>query len=94
MYFMARGVIRLSRDGEREHDAATFLAGDFFGEDALLSGEPYSATATAVTAAALYRLERVDLDVAIAHSPIIREALEKSGPWNLAITREDNRDSH
>jgi CPA1 family monovalent cation:H+ antiporter len=82
MYFIARGVVRLSRDGHgADHDIATFMAGDFFGEDALLRGEPYDATATAVTPASLYRLERGDLDVAIANSPIIREALEKNSPF-------------
>ncbi|HKF59434.1 MAG TPA: cyclic nucleotide-binding domain-containing protein, partial [Blastocatellia bacterium] len=94
MYFIARGVVRLSRDGAAEHDAATFLAGDFFGEDALLTGEPYGATATAVTAGSLYRLERVDLDVAIANSPVIREALEKGDASSLTIATEEKQDSH
>jgi len=39
-------------------------------------------------------LERVDLDVAIANSPVIREALEKGDSSNLAITTEDKQDSH
>jgi CPA1 family monovalent cation:H+ antiporter len=94
MYFIARGVVRLSKDGQgAEHDIATFMAGDFFGEGALLRGEPYNATATAVTPVSLYRLERGDLDVAIANSPIIREALEKNhDSAKTVITTEDHRD--
>jgi len=80
MYFIARGVVRLSRENEETSgDVATFMAGDYFGDDALLRGGPYLSTATAMTLCSLYRLERTDLEVAIANSPIIREALEKNG---------------
>jgi CPA1 family monovalent cation:H+ antiporter len=80
MYFIARGVVRLSseRDGA-SNDTATLMAGDFFGDSAVTAGEPYRATATAVTSCSLYRLERTDLEVAIANSPIIREALINNG---------------
>ena len=94
MYFIAHGVVRLSReDNGAERDVATFVAGDFFGEDALLGGKPYSATATAVTPCSLYRLERMDLDVAIANSPIIREALEKNHPSASGDMNRENRRS-
>src|SRR5215467_13508763 len=80
MYFIARGVMRSSKDGQGSSDeVATFIAGDFFGDDAVLSGGPYLSTATAMTSCSLYRLERADLEVAMANSPVIRDALERSG---------------
>jgi CPA1 family monovalent cation:H+ antiporter len=95
MYFIAHGVVRLSREENgASRDMATFMAGDFFGEGALLGGEPYGATATAVTRCSLYRLERMDLEVAIANSPIIREALEKNHHTETGpISAEDRLNS-
>ena len=63
MYFIAHGVVRVSR---AEHgvsrDLATMMAGEFFGEAALLSErQPRNATVTAVTPCTLYRLHRDDL---------------------------------
>ncbi|HKV40556.1 MAG TPA: cyclic nucleotide-binding domain-containing protein, partial [Blastocatellia bacterium] len=78
MFFIARGVVRLTRENNgASRDIATLMAGDFFGETALLPGEPYIDAATAVTPCSLYRLERVDLEVAMANDPIVRRALEK-----------------
>jgi CPA1 family monovalent cation:H+ antiporter len=77
MFFIAHGVVRLSREENGvARDIATLMAGDFFGEGAL-AGEPYRATATAMTPCALYSLERVDLQIAIESNPAIREALQK-----------------
>jgi CPA1 family monovalent cation:H+ antiporter len=79
IYFIARGVVRLSKQQDgTSSDAATLMAGDFFGESAAIAREPSGTTATAVTSCSLYRLERTDLEVAIANSPIIRDALMKN----------------
>lgn len=78
MYFISHGVVRVSREDQRvSRDLATLMAGDLFGETALLSGEPRNATVTAVTECTLYRLHRDDLEVAMATQPAIRKALEE-----------------
>jgi monovalent cation:H+ antiporter, CPA1 family len=78
MYFISHGVVRVSReDHGASRDLATLMAGDFFGEAALLGGEPRNATVTAVTECSLYKLHRDDLEVAMATQPAIRKALEE-----------------
>ena len=87
MYFIAHGVVRVSRE---EHgvwrDLATMMAGEFFGEVALLSGrQPRNATVTAVTHCTLYKLHRSDLEVAMAMQPAIRKALEEESHKRIAM---------
>lgn len=79
LYLIARGVVRVSRtvNGE-EHNLATLMAGDFFGEMALLHGEPRTATCRAVTPAAVYELRRRDFDKVRDVCPAIQAALEKA----------------
>jgi CPA1 family monovalent cation:H+ antiporter len=78
MYFISDGVVRVSREEQGvSRDLVTLMAGDFFGEAALLSREPRNATVTAVTECALYKLHRDDLEVAMATQPAIRKALEE-----------------
>lgn len=79
LFLVARGVIRVTRQEEEEkRDLATLLAGDFFGEMALLHGEPRTATCRAVTPCALYELRRTDLDAVRSACPQIQEALEEA----------------
>jgi len=77
LFLIARGVVRVSQavDG-MERDLATLLAGDFFGEMALLHGDPRTATCRAVTPCALHELRRADFQDAAAHCHAMREALE------------------
>jgi len=79
LFLVARGVIRVTRedDGKRRN-LATLMAGDFFGEMALLHQEPRTATCKAVTPCALYELRRTDLDALLAASPQIQQALEEA----------------
>ncbi len=78
MFLIARGVVRVSvRQDGKERDLATLLAGDFFGEMALLHGEPRTATCRAVTPCALHELRREDFDEAARHCPAMQEALER-----------------
>jgi CPA1 family monovalent cation:H+ antiporter len=75
MFFIAHGVVRLSRDeNDAARDIATLMAGDFFGEG-VLAGKTYRATATAMTPCSLYSLELVDLQIAVESNPAIRQAL-------------------
>jgi len=87
MYFIAHGVVRVSRaEHGMSRDLATMMAGEFFGEAALLSDrQPRSATVTAVTPCTLYKLHRDDLRVAMATQPAIRQALEEESHKRLAM---------
>jgi CPA1 family monovalent cation:H+ antiporter len=75
LFLIGRGVVRVLRDG---HNVATLLAGDFFGEAALLSGKPRNATVRAVTHCSLYELKRKDVDQLEQLRPVIRTALENA----------------
>jgi CPA1 family monovalent cation:H+ antiporter len=79
VFLIARGVVRVSREeGQATRDLTTLIAGDFFGEIALLRREPRTATVTAVTPCSLYELRREDLDVVIESFPSLRNALEEA----------------
>jgi len=78
LYIIARGVVRISRrEGYEWRHLATLMAGNFFGEAALLEHRPRNATVTAVTPCSLYKLRRKDLEVIIEVYPHIRRALEQ-----------------
>lgn len=79
LFLVARGVIRVIReDRGRKRNLATLMAGDFFGEMALLHREPRTATCKAVTPCALYELRRSDMEALLSVSPQIRQALEEA----------------
>lgn len=89
LYLVARGVVRVSRqDGGMARDLATLMAGDFFGEMALLHGGPRTATCRAVTPCALYELRREDIEAAREACPAIQEALEDADRTRRAELRE------
>src|SRR5262245_15248802 len=87
MYFIAHGVVRVSRvEHGMSRDLATMMAGEFFGEAALLNAhQPRSATVTAMTLCKLYKLHRDDLSVAMATQPAIRTALEEESRKRSAM---------
>ena len=79
LFLIARGVVRVSRLEQGEtHDMATLMAGDFFGEMALLHREPRTATVRAVTPCSLYELKRDDIGASMETYPSIRRALEEA----------------
>ena len=65
-------------DDVGERDIATLIAGDFFGEMALLHGGTRTATCRAVTPCALFELARNDIDEVIATCPTMHGALEEA----------------
>ncbi len=76
LFLIARGVLRVvinTPDGERE--VATLMAGDFFGEMALLHRAPRAATVRAVTPCTVYELSRSDFEPVDRAHPQIRKAL-------------------
>ena len=75
MYFVVAGTVGItfhSGDGP-ERQIATFESGDFFGEASLLTGEPRSATATAVSRVTCYRLDKAGLQRTMELQPELAE---------------------
>jgi CPA1 family monovalent cation:H+ antiporter len=89
IFFISHGVVRVLRVSRSElgveRDLATLMAGDYFGEDALLRREPRNATVTAVTECTFYKLHREDLNVAMETQPGIRKALVKESRKRRAM---------
>ena len=76
LFLVARGVVAVlvSRDGA-ERRMASLYAGDFFGEMALLTAGPRTATVRAVTDCQLYELAKRDVDALCDVYPGVKEAL-------------------
>lgn len=79
LFLIARGVVRVveERSGEREN-LATLMAGDFFGEMAIIRESPRSATVEAVSNCLLYELHRDALFRLFDRYPAIRESVERA----------------
>jgi monovalent cation:H+ antiporter, CPA1 family len=79
LYMIARGVVRVSHESQGKNtNMATLIAGDFFGEMALLHDEPRTASVTSISPCTLYILGREDLHIAMEDNPSIRIALENA----------------
>ncbi len=78
LFLVARGVVAVlvTRDGGETVRVASLHAGDFFGEMALLTDEPRSATVMAATDCRLFELSRVDVYALCDACPGVRQALE------------------
>ena len=77
LFLMARGVVRVivaTPDGA-PREMATLLAGDFFGEMALLHQQPRSATVRTVTPATVYELRRSDYLTLAQANPAVAAAV-------------------
>jgi CRP-like cAMP-binding protein len=68
------------------------MAGDFFGEMALLHGMERTATCRAVTPCALYEFARADLDAVKDSCPAMSEALEEAARRRKEELREAGAD--
>ncbi|HUF51635.1 MAG TPA: cation:proton antiporter [Longimicrobiales bacterium] len=77
MFLIGRGVVRVSIGGGGTGiiPVATLLAGEFFGEMAMLSANPRNATVTAVTHCTVYELTRTDLEAVAMVCPTIDSIL-------------------
>jgi putative ABC transport system ATP-binding protein len=74
MFLIVEGEAEVRREG---HEVARLGAGEFFGELALLSGEPRNATVVASRALDLYVLGKDDFRAAIDKSASFREQLRR-----------------
>ncbi len=79
LFLIARGVVRVSyNENGQDHDLATLMAGDFFGEMALLQRHRRFATCRAVSPCSLYELRRKDFDYICDTCPAIKSALQEA----------------
>ncbi|MBE9520510.1 MAG: cation:proton antiporter [Proteobacteria bacterium] len=79
LFLISRGVIRVSHHvAGIEKDLATLIAGDFFGEMALLYHERRTATCRTVTPCVLYELQSEDFEEISQACPGIQKALEEA----------------
>ena len=76
MFIVSTGEAEATREDEgRRMQLASFSDGDFFGEMAVLSGEPRTATVTAVTNTELLELTRADLQQICSRHPEVEAKL-------------------
>jgi CRP-like cAMP-binding protein len=78
LYLIARGVVRVSREERgKEKNLGTLMAGDFFGEMALMHHQTRNATIRCVTPCLLYELEREAVTMLMEQHPDIAEKIER-----------------
>lgn len=78
LYLIARGVVRVTHKVRDEEQAlGTLMAGDFFGEMALMHHESRSATIRCVTPCLLYELRRKEFDQFMSSQPTISDIIEE-----------------
>jgi len=79
LYFVAEGVIEITRTSDGEDTVVGRLgAGDHVGEISLLTGMPRVATATALTDARLYVIDKASMDPILCGNEEVARALEDS----------------
>jgi CPA1 family monovalent cation:H+ antiporter len=77
LFLIARGVVAVivAEAGRQPRRVASLHAGEFFGEMALLTQEPRSATVQAITGCQLFELKSKDVDGLCEVCPGVRESL-------------------
>ena len=87
MYFIKRGVAQV---GKGDTVFATFREGDYFGEVALLTDQPRTASVIAVTDLMLLSLSCADLETVLAMFPAARARIETAAEERVkALSRTD-----
>jgi CRP-like cAMP-binding protein len=97
MYIILHGRVRIASTDTfgRERVLAFYGPGEFFGDMAVLTGEPRSATASASTNLRLLELRKDDFDVLVATSVgimrgMLRVMVERQTTMNTRLTQEAN----
>ena len=80
------------QDGGASRDLATLIAGEFFGEMALLHGTRRTTTCRAMTPCALYEFSREDIEVVRSVCPEIQRELEEADQVRRATFRKASAD--
>lgn len=79
LFLIARGVVRvLHRVDDEEHELGTLMAGDFFGEMALMHHQNRKATIRTISPCMLYELKSEDFDRFMQSQPQIAEQLRET----------------
>jgi CRP-like cAMP-binding protein len=77
MFIVSTGEVEATREeAGRPMKLATFRDGDFFGEMAVLSGEPRTATVTTLRNTELLELSRDDLNTICSRHPEVEAKLK------------------
>src|SRR5579859_2198497 len=95
MYFILQGRVRIATTDQfgRERVLAFYGPGEFFGDMAVLTGDPRSATASASTNVRLLQLRKDDFDMLVATSVgimrgMLHVVLERQTTMNTRLTHE------
>jgi CRP-like cAMP-binding protein len=95
MYVILQGRVRIATTDNfgRERVLAFYGPGEFFGDMAVLTGEPRSATASASTNLRLLQLRKDDFDMLVATSVgimrgMLRVMVERQTTMNTRLTQE------
>jgi small-conductance mechanosensitive channel len=78
MFLVSEGLLEVSVPNGTEHPTVVvgkLLAGDFFGEMSLLTGEPFSATVTSVTDTVIYQIRRQHIRALMQNRPEIADGM-------------------
>ncbi len=79
-YVVTKGQVKVTADDfGTPKELATLSAGQFFGEMAVLSGQPRQATVVAASEVELVGFPRQAVDAVLAQYPAVREMLNKVG---------------
>lgn len=80
MYLIAEGVLEVNLDLKTSDHVrvATMSPGDYFGEMSLMTGDPRSATVSAVTDALVYEIEKSVLDPLLRAHPSLPEEIAQT----------------
>jgi ATP-binding cassette, subfamily B, bacterial len=78
LYLVSRGELAVLADGPTEQHINTLGRGDFFGEMALLTNDPRSATVRTVTPTQLYSLSSEDFSALMMRLPDVRETIAQT----------------
>jgi len=88
-FVIVKGQVRISIDdlGEQK-DVSELVEGQFFGEIAVITSQPRSATVTAITELQLLEFPKAPVDALLADYPKVRELLGKVGVMRSEDTLE------
>ena len=89
MFFIVEGRVSVATPNPVE-----LGPGSFFGEMALISGEPRSATVSATTAVSLLSLHSVDFQMLSSSSPEIAEAIRQTALERRSATAASDGGRH
>ena len=91
LFFVASGTLEITvqRPGEAPHVAHLMGPGEAVGTVGLITESPYAATATALTPAQAYRLDKAAIAAAVTKLPDLREGLEAAAARGRLELRRD-----